>query len=164
MRPLGRAFERLVDATTAAYGVEDPDEAILFMKAIGKGAPLVEIVQPTRRAETEPLVSAVAARASVRFGEWCADHGAPDAEVDRVIELIDQADAKHMAEIARGLVPAETPVQTVWNAWKAVALCEPVFYEDIVARDMGMALGRSALRAGEDYKVALWGLELTLKK
>ncbi len=156
----GHAARILCDGVAAAHAARDSAHAVVVLKALARGERLVDLVRPDKREEAQALITGLRARAAAGFDAWIQSRHVPAAELERAISAFESTATRYTEQSAREMKPADTGVATLEGVFLASAAANPVFEEDIIVRDIGWALFRAILRAGEDYSSALKGLAL----
>jgi hypothetical protein len=152
---MGSAMRGLIDSAAAVVMARDALEATLLLKRLADGLPLVELAPPAAREELAFLIDAVRRRTESAFAEWAARHKLPLVEIEAGVEGYERCAAAEMSNALKALTPGESPRATLEKAVKDCASRCGVLEDDVVARDIGWALVKSALAAAEDYKQPL---------
>ncbi len=164
MADYGIGVRKLIDAVAVAYAARDPDEAVIALKAVARDVRLRDLVPIERREEAEALFTALRARTISRFEDWVERYEAPPGEVARALEQFEATSARGLPEAAANMEPKATGPETALAAYLSMAERNPLYQDDIVARDIGWAMARYAFEAAEDYAPMLTGLDLSFTR
>ena len=160
MTDLGPGMRGFVELAAAGEMTDDPVVTVLLLKRLSKGLRFVDLIAPSRRAEGEALIATMRTRALAEFDLRNEKTGAPEVEVRRAIDAYEHCVAVGLDAALRGLTPQETPRDTVIAMVEAAAAHEPLFREDIVARDVAWCWVKSVLAATRVYQAPLRDLGL----
>jgi uncharacterized protein with PIN domain len=151
---MGPAVRGLIDSAAAAAMARDALEATLLLKRLASGLPLVELVPPPSREELTFILDAVRRRTETSLASWAAKRRLPEVEIQVGLETYERCAAAEMNNVLKALTPGDTPRATLEKAVKECgARCGVL--EEVVERDIGWALVKSAIAAAEDYKQPL---------
>lgn len=164
MTDYGIGVRKLIDAVAVAFAARDADEAVLALKAVARDVRFKEMVPIERREEAEALFAALRARTLSRFEDWMERYEAPAPEIKRALALFEETSARGLPEAAAVMEPKADGPETALAAYLQIAKANPVFEEDIVARDIGWAMARYAFEAGRDYAPMLAGVDLMFSR
>ncbi len=160
--PYGPSAERILQLGVIAYAVADPAEALIFIRAVGpRGLHLRQLVHPDGRDEFDAILAAVRARAVSDFAGWLTKFHVPEHEWRQALLAIEDIAQRVMPTLESKLSLLSTSLETVSHVVDGMYAGDELM-QDIIARDIGAALLRTAFRSAEHYSDALKGLELTL--
>lgn len=148
----GPAMRALVEGVVAAHAAVSAEQAVIALKAIGRGAPLDELVEPGSRALLPPLFASLRAMIQDELNRWIERTEAPDDEIRRALGLVEKGAALELEEACAVLQPGATGPETALVLFLEVARRNQAFEEDLIARDIGWATARYAFAAGEALK------------
>jgi hypothetical protein len=160
MSDIGPAVRALIESAAATQIARDALEATLLLKRLAPGLRLADLAPPDKRSEIEALMAAVRNRAEATFLDWAAKREMPDIEVRNGLEVYERCAGSEMEGVLRDLTPAATPRETLEKAIRQAAARCGVLEDDLVARDVGWAMVKSALAAAETYAAPLRSLAL----
>ncbi len=148
----GPAMRALVEGVVASHAAVNAEQAVIALKAIGRGAPLDELVEPSSRALLPPIFAALRAEIQEELNRWVERTEAPDDEIRRALNLVEKSAALELEEACRMLQPGATGPETALALFLEVARRNQAFEEDLIARDIGWATARYAFAAGDALK------------
>lgn len=160
--PYGAPAERMIQIGVVAYALVDPAEAVIYLKAVFQGLQVRHLVRPNLRDEFDALTAAIRARVVSDFSHWLDNHDVPEPEWRRALILIEDTAQRRFPQMASQIQMRSTPLETAEAAIDLVYAADPLA-KDIIARDIGMALRRKALRSAQVYAHALTALPLNLQ-
>jgi hypothetical protein len=151
MLELGPAARRLIESAAATQMAGDAVEATLLLKRLGATLSLVELAPPEVRGELAKLLETIRTRAANAFLAWVERSDMPEVELRAGLEAYERCSASEMAGVLRDLTPAATARATLEKAVKEAGARCGILAEDLVARDIGWSLVKTALAAAEAY-------------
>ncbi len=160
----GPAARTLIEGAAAAHAAVDADDAVVLLKHVAFGGRLAELAPPPRRMDARLLIDEVAAGARDRFLDWVARQGAPASEVRIALGAFESCGARETTGAARRIRPSASGPETGSIFFLDVAARDPIFTEDLVVRDIGWALIRSAFAAAEARAADLAALGVRLPR
>jgi hypothetical protein len=158
MLQLGPAARGLIDCAAATQVAHDAVAATLVLKRLAGGLRLIDLAPPDAREELGKLLDAICTRTETAFLAWAGRRDLPEIEMRAGLEVYERCSAAELEGVLRELTPGATPRQTLENALRECASRCGVLSDDLIARDIGRALVRSALAAAEAYAEPLKGL------
>jgi hypothetical protein len=158
MLELGPAARGLIESAAATQMAGDAVEATLLLKRLATGLPLVELAPPEVRGELAKLLETIRTRAGNAFLAWVERRDMPEGEMRAGLETYERCSRAEMAGVLRDLTPSATPRATLEKAVKEAGSRCGILTDDLIARDIGRALLKSALAAAEAYAEPLKGL------
>jgi len=158
MLEMGPAARGLVESAAVVQMARDPLEATLLLKRLASGLQLADLAPPDAREEIEALLTAIRSRAGAMFLAWAESRDMPDAEMRAGLDAFERCTASELDAVLRALTPAASPRETLETAMRRAADRAGIMRDDLIARDIGWALIRSALTAAEVYAEPLRNL------
>ncbi len=163
MHAYGPPAERLIDIAVIVVAIDDPAMAVICLKAVCNGVRFRQLVQPDLREELDALIGAIRTRATAEFEAWLARFEVPRRELQRALLLIEEVAQRNMDQLSREMKPLHTSVDTALAAIATAYEKDRLMDSDIIARDIGAALRRTAFRAAEPYSEPLRSFSLSLQ-
>ncbi len=158
----GEVTRRMIESAALAHAIQDPEKLAVLLRAVFQGVPLRQFAPHAQREEADALVAAMTSRVMGDMDAWRRRHGAPVEEVVAAVARLDEA-LDHLAEPVRAEAgPDEDGEALALALCVATAKADPALAQDVITRDIALALARAAYNAARGYARALATLRLEL--
>lgn len=158
----GMATGRMIESAALAHAIADPDKLAVLLRALFQGVRLRRLAPEAEREETDALLQAIAAHADAELCAWREAQGAPVSEVEAAVARLEAVVEQLSDPVCGGLQPGDDGEAMALALCLAMTRADADFAEDVVARDIILALVRVAFAAARGYATALATLRFDL--